>query len=184
MVWRSLCYERNWIIRMEWMINLASFDFNLIYKLLVQFRLNHLFQLRSHNNLRWRYLTWSVATVPMHVNGSLKYEQTLRGVWRWRRCNTQHRPRVMSQSLDVLQSSAYCLATAIGARHTLAPLVADTSQINPDSQSASRRHNSPNFRPYANKQFPITEIIKWFINLSFLFLLNLAALIFVSNKDP
>lgn len=68
--------------------------------------------------------------------------------------------RVISQSLDVKQSSEYCLAIAIGARHTLAPLDADTSHINPDSQSASRRHNSPNFRPYANKQFPITVIEK------------------------
>lgn len=55
--------------------------------------------------------------------------------------------RVISQSLDVKQSSAYCLATAIGARHTLAPLTAETSQINPLSQSASLRHNSPNFLP-------------------------------------
>lgn len=45
---------------------------------------------------------------------------------------------------------------AIGARHTLAPLAADISHINPASQSASRRHNSPNFRPYTNRQFPIT----------------------------
>lgn len=64
----------------------------------------------------------------------------------------------MSQSLDVRQSSAYCLATAIGARQTLAPLIADKSQIKPDSQSASRRHSSPNLRPYANKQLPITEM--------------------------
>lgn len=64
----------------------------------------------------------------------------------------------MSQSLDVKQSSEYCLATAIGARHTLAPLTADTSQIKPDSQSASLRHSSPSFRPYANRQLPITAI--------------------------
>lgn len=63
---------------------------------------------------------------------------------------------VISQSLDVVQSSAYCLASTIGARHTLDPLIADTSQTNPDSQSASRRHNSPNLRPYANKQLPFT----------------------------
>lgn len=69
--------------------------------------------------------------------------------------------RVISQSLDVRQSSAYCLAMAIGARQTLAPLTADTSQINPDSQSASLRHSSPSFRPYANKQLPITAAQKY-----------------------
>lgn len=37
------------------------------------------------------------------------------------------------------QSSAYCFAKTIGALQTLAPLIADTSQTNPDSQSASRR---------------------------------------------
>lgn len=54
---------------------------------------------------------------------------------------------VMSQSEDVEHSSAYCLATTIGARHTLAPPVADTSHTRPLSQSASRRHNSPILRP-------------------------------------
>ena len=54
---------------------------------------------------------------------------------------------VMSQSLDVAQSSAYCLATTIGARQTLAPPTADTSQTKPDSQSASRRQSSPSLRP-------------------------------------
>lgn len=53
----------------------------------------------------------------------------------------------ISQSLDVEQSSAYCFANAMGARQTLAPLVAETSHTRPDSQSASRRHNSPSFRP-------------------------------------
>lgn len=72
-------------------------------------------------------------------------------------CLFVHSYLVISQSLDVVQSSEYCLATAIGARHTLAPLVAEMSQIKPDSQSASRRHNSPNLRPYANRQFPITK---------------------------
>lgn len=63
----------------------------------------------------------------------------------------------MSQSLDVAHSSAYCLAITIGARQTLAPPTAETSQTKPDSQSASRRQSSPSLRPYANKQFPITE---------------------------
>ena len=79
---------------------------------------------------------------------------------------------VISQSLDVVQSSAYCLAMAIGARQTLAPLVADTSHIKPDSQSASRRHNSPNLRPYANRQVPITKkrickkiLFRYFFNI-------------------
>lgn len=61
---------------------------------------------------------------------------------------------VMSQSDDVEQSSAYCFATAIGARQTLAPPAADTSHTKPDSQSASRRHNSPILRPYAKRQLP------------------------------
>jgi hypothetical protein len=60
----------------------------------------------------------------------------------------------MSQSDDVEQSSAYCFATAIGARHTLALPVADISHTRPDSQSASRRHNSPIFLPYAKRQLP------------------------------
>lgn len=47
----------------------------------------------------------------------------------------------------------------MGARQTLAPPIADTSHTKPDSQSASRRHNSPNLRPYANKQLPVTENI-------------------------
>lgn len=63
---------------------------------------------------------------------------------------------MISQSLDVAQSSAYCLAITIGARQTEAPPTADSSQTKPDSQSASRRQSSPNLRPYANKQFPIT----------------------------
>jgi hypothetical protein len=80
---------------------------------------------------------------------------------------------VMSQSLDVEQSSAYCFAITIGARQTLAPPAAEISQTfkvefqldlfhlniekilskkniiltKPDSQSASRRHNSPSFLP-------------------------------------
>lgn len=53
----------------------------------------------------------------------------------------------ISQSLDVPQSSEYCFATVMGARQTLAPLVADMSQISPDSQSASLRQSSPSFRP-------------------------------------
>lgn len=64
---------------------------------------------------------------------------------------------VMSQSLEVEQSSAYCFARTIGARQTLAPPTADTSHTKPDSQSASRRQSSPSFRPQANKQFPITK---------------------------
>lgn len=117
---------------------------------------------------------------------------TFLGAWRCRRCNWQHNPLyrdenlllnfhcihqistylVMSQSDDVEQSSAYCLATTIGARHTwyieiklnlsflsillltFAPPVALTSQTRPLSQSASRRHNSPIFRPYAKRQLP------------------------------
>lgn len=63
---------------------------------------------------------------------------------------------VISQSLDVVQSSAYCFANTIGARQTLGPPIAEMSQTNPDSQSASLRHNSPILRPYANKQLPIT----------------------------
>lgn len=62
----------------------------------------------------------------------------------------------ISQSLDFSQSSAYCFGMAIGARHTLESLAGDRSQTSPDSQSASRRHSSPSFRPYKNKHFPLT----------------------------
>lgn len=63
----------------------------------------------------------------------------------------------MSQSLDVMQSSAYCLASTIGGRHTLAPLRVEMSQTRPDSQSESRRHSSPYLRPSGNTQWPMTE---------------------------
>lgn len=53
----------------------------------------------------------------------------------------------MSQSLEVSQSSAYCLPITIGTRQTLAPLTGETSQFNPFSQSSSLRHNSPSFAP-------------------------------------
>lgn len=79
----------------------------------------------------------------------------------------------ISQSLDVEHSSEYCLAMAIGARHTLDPLAADTSQTSPASQSASRRHSSPNLRPYKNRHFPITEIKKrFFLNVVYILLLH------------
>uniref|UniRef100_A0A182FX09 Uncharacterized protein n=1 Tax=Anopheles albimanus TaxID=7167 RepID=A0A182FX09_ANOAL len=65
--------------------------------------------------------------------------------------------RVISQSLEEMQSSPYCFATMVGGRQTLAPLRAEMSQMRPDSQSESCRHSSPYFRPYITMHVPLTE---------------------------
>lgn len=89
----------------------------------------------------WEYFSWCWLKESQHYWGRVSWKKLHCG---WN-CIILY--LVMSQSLDVAQSSAYCLAITIGARHTLAPPTADTSHTKPDSQSASRRQSSPNLRP-------------------------------------
>uniref|UniRef100_A0A182Q5X9 Uncharacterized protein n=1 Tax=Anopheles farauti TaxID=69004 RepID=A0A182Q5X9_9DIPT len=70
-------------------------------------------------------------------------------------------------SLEVMQSSPYCLATMVGGRQTLAPLSAEMSHTSPDSQSESCRQSSPYFRPYIGIQMPTTEMGETFGGVAF-----------------
>lgn len=101
-----------------------------------------------------------ITKIVLHFNFNCNFNETFKN-WLlvYERFN-KFSHREISQSLDVVHSSEYCLAMAIGARQTLDPLAADTSHTSPGSQSASSRHSSPSLRPYTKRQFPVTEMNK------------------------
>jgi len=90
--------------------------------------------------------TWSVATGPKHIIGSLKYEQIFLGWLLALLWSLQQRPLVMLQSLLVRQSSPNPLSPGTGVWQVRPP-ASDRVQTNPDSQSVSRVQVSPCLRP-------------------------------------